>query len=95
MSYNKKAHLQTNIEAIKIAFALDREARKATGEERAILQQYSGFGGIKCILNPTQTEKDKEYWTKSELDLFPLVADLHQSPFGQFTRKRHPSAPFP
>jgi N12 class adenine-specific DNA methylase len=78
MSYNKKAHLQTNIEAIKIAFVLDREARKATSEEHAVLQQYSGFGGIKCILNPTQNESDKVYWTKSELDLFPLVANLHQ-----------------
>jgi hypothetical protein len=78
MAYNKKAHLQTNIEAIKIAFMLDREKRKATEAERAVLQQYSGFGGIKCILNPTQTEKDREYWTKSDLDMFPMVADLHR-----------------
>ncbi|MDR3338991.1 MAG: N-6 DNA methylase, partial [Candidatus Symbiothrix sp.] len=78
MAYNKKAHLQTNIEAIRIAFALDREKRKATEEEKAILKQYSGFGGLKCILNPTQTEADKAFWTKSEVDLFPLVADLHK-----------------
>jgi hypothetical protein len=78
MSYNKRAHLQTNIEAIRIAFSLDKEKRRATGEERAILQQYSGFGGIKCILNPAQTEADKAYWTKSEVDLFPMVADLHK-----------------
>jgi hypothetical protein len=78
MAYNKKAHLQTNIEAIKIAFMLDREKRKASEAERAILQLYSGFGGIKCILNPTQTEKDREYWTKSDLDMFPTVADLHR-----------------
>jgi N12 class adenine-specific DNA methylase len=78
MAYSKKAHLQTNIEAIRIAFALDREKRQATEEELAVLRQYSGFGGLKCILNPTQTEKDKEYWTKSEMDLFPMVADLHR-----------------
>jgi hypothetical protein len=30
MSYNKKAHLKTNIEAIRIAFTLDREKRRAT-----------------------------------------------------------------
>jgi hypothetical protein len=77
MSYNRKAHLQTNIEAIRIAFTLDRENRRATGEERAVLQQYSGFGGLKCILNPAQTESDKAYWTKSEADLFPMVAELH------------------
>ncbi|MDR1552602.1 MAG: hypothetical protein LBS69_03945, partial [Prevotellaceae bacterium] len=61
MAYNKKAHLQTNIEAIRIAFALDKEKRRATEVERSVLQQYSGFGGIKCILNPAQTEADKAF----------------------------------
>jgi hypothetical protein len=78
MAYNKKAHLQTNIEAIRIAFTLDREKRRATDAERALLQQYSGFGGIKCFLNPADKESDKGYWTKSDLDLFPMVADLHK-----------------
>jgi hypothetical protein len=77
MSYNKRVHLQTNIEAIRIAFALDREKLKATEAERAILRQYSGFGGIKCILNPAQTESDKAYWKQSDMPLFPLVMDLH------------------
>ncbi|MDL2262885.1 hypothetical protein LJC11_05230 [Bacteroidales bacterium OttesenSCG-928-I21] len=71
-------HLQTNIEAIRIAFVFDREKRSATETEHGILQQYSGFGGLKCILNPTQTEPDKAYWTKSEVDMFPLVANLHK-----------------
>jgi IS1 family transposase len=75
MAYNKKAHLQTNIEAIRIAFTLDKEKRRATEAEHAILKQYSGFGGIKCILNPIQ---DKACWTKSEIDLLPMVSDLHQ-----------------
>ncbi|MDR3226349.1 MAG: DNA methylase [Prevotellaceae bacterium] len=78
MSYNKKAHFQTNTEAIRIAFTLDREKRKPTDTEAAILKQYSGFGGLKCILNPTQTELDKAFWTNSEINLFPLVADLHK-----------------
>ncbi|MDR0796912.1 MAG: N-6 DNA methylase, partial [Tannerella sp.] len=78
MSYNKKAHLLTNTEAIRIAFALDREERRATEEERAVLRQYSGFGGIKCILNPAEKETDKAYWTKSDMELFPLVVNLHR-----------------
>ncbi|GHT79356.1 hypothetical protein AGMMS50262_22910 [Bacteroidia bacterium] len=78
MAYNKKAHLHTNIKAIKIAFTLDREKRNATDAERVLLQQYSGFGGIKCVLNPAQNELDKAYWTKSEMDMFPMVADLHR-----------------
>ncbi|MDR1593461.1 MAG: SAM-dependent methyltransferase, partial [Prevotellaceae bacterium] len=78
MAYNKKEHLQTNIEAIRIAFALDKEKRRATEAERSVLQQYSGFGGIKCILNPVQTEADKASWKKSDVDLFPMVVDLHK-----------------
>ncbi|MDR3247020.1 MAG: DNA methylase [Prevotellaceae bacterium] len=78
MAYNKKAHLQKNIEAIRIVFTLDREKRKATDAEQTLLQQYSGFGGLKCVLNPAKTEADKAYWTKSEMDLFPLVTDLHK-----------------
>ncbi|MDR1668123.1 MAG: SAM-dependent methyltransferase, partial [Bacteroidales bacterium] len=78
MSYNKKMHLKTNMEAIRIAFTLDREKRRATEAEREILQQYSGFGGIKCILNPAGKESDKGYWTKTDMELFPMVADLHR-----------------
>jgi hypothetical protein len=78
MAYNKKAHLKTNTEAIRIAFTLDREKRRATGAEREVLQQYSGFGGIKCILNPAEKESDKGYWTKTDLELFPMIADLHR-----------------
>ena len=78
MAYNKKSHLLTNIEAIRMAFALDHEKRRATETERAVLMQYSGFGGIKCILNPVQTEADRAYWTKTDIDLFPLVAGLHK-----------------
>ncbi|KAA6299855.1 MAG: hypothetical protein EZS26_004004, partial [Candidatus Ordinivivax streblomastigis] len=78
MSYNKRAHLQTNTEAIRIAFTLDREKRRATEAEQAVLRQYSGFGGIKCILNPAEKESDKAYWTKTDLELFPAVADLHR-----------------
>ncbi|MDR2127076.1 MAG: hypothetical protein LBP63_09640, partial [Prevotellaceae bacterium] len=78
MAYNKKAHLKANTDAIRIAFTLDREKRRATGAEREVLQQYSGFGGIKCILNPAEKESDKGYWTKTDLELFPMVADLHR-----------------
>ena len=77
MSYNKKAHLQTNIEAIRIAFTLDREKCRATEAERAILGQYSGFGGLKCILNPNEKESDKAYWTQTDMPLFPIVSELH------------------
>ncbi|MDR2145870.1 MAG: N-6 DNA methylase [Tannerella sp.] len=77
MAYNKKAHLFANMEAIRTAFTLDREKRRATEEERNKLKQYSGFGGIKCVLKSTE-ENHRTDWTKSEMDLLPLVADLQQ-----------------
>ncbi|MDR2951316.1 MAG: N-6 DNA methylase [Prevotella sp.] len=77
MSYNKKAHLRANIDAIKIALILDRENRPATDAEIQVLQQYSGFGGLKCVLNPASTLADTDAWAKSELELFPLVSELH------------------
>jgi len=77
MSYNKKAHLRANIDAIRIALTLDRENRTATGAELQVLQQYSGFGGLKCVLNPAATLADTASWVKSEIELFPLVSELH------------------
>ncbi|MBK5719537.1 N-6 DNA methylase [Dysgonomonas sp. Marseille-P4677] len=77
MSYNKKAHLRANIDAIKTILNLDRENRQATGAERQILQQYSGFGGLKCVLNPAASLADTASWAKSEIELFPLVSELH------------------
>jgi len=70
--------LRQNIDAIKLALRLDKEHRKATPEEREILAKYSGFGGIKTILNPADKPEDIERWSKSEVELFPLVQELHE-----------------
>ena len=51
MAYNKTEHLRRNIEAIRRAFALEREQRAATPEERDVLRAYSGFGAIKEVLD--------------------------------------------
>nr|WP_239063857.1 N-6 DNA methylase [Bacteroides sp. 51] len=78
MSYNKRTHLRQNIDAIKLALRLDKEQRQATPEEREILAKYSGFGGIKAILNPANKPEDIQRWSKSEVELFPLVQELHE-----------------
>jgi N12 class adenine-specific DNA methylase len=78
MSYNKRAHLRQNIDAIKLAFMLDKEKRQATPQEREILSLYSGFGGIKAILNSADKPEDIQRWSKSEVELFPLVQELHE-----------------
>ena len=77
-SYNKKEHLRANIEAIKTVFTLHREQRTATPEERMILAAYTGFGALKCILSPANTMEDIARWNKSEVELFPLVMELHR-----------------
>ena len=78
MSYNKKAHLRANIDAIKLVFALDKEQRPISNDEHQTLLQYSGFGGLKCVLNPANSLADVGQWAKSELELFPMVAELHK-----------------
>lgn len=75
-AYNKKAHLRANIEAVKIAFTLHREKRAATAEESQMLKQYSGFGGLKCILSPASVDSDIEKWN-SDKELAPMVRELH------------------
>lgn len=78
MAFNKRVHLRDNIDAIKTAFLLEKEQRTATPEERTILEKYSGFGGIKAVLNPVGHPGDERHWIKSKLDLFPLVIELHE-----------------
>ena len=78
MAFNRKQKLRDNIEAIRTAFILDRENRTATTEERAILQRYCGFGGLKCILNPAKELTDAVRWAKSDLELFAPTVELHR-----------------
>lgn len=78
MSYNKKAHLRANIEAIKVLFTLEKEQRRVTEIEQDMLMDYTGFGGLKCVLNPVNSLADTVHWAKSELELFPMVAELHR-----------------
>ncbi len=77
MSFNKEKHLRANIEAIKLAFQLERENRNPTNEESEALKLYSGFGALKCILNPAESLSDVAHWPNSEVGLFPLVTELH------------------
>jgi N12 class adenine-specific DNA methylase len=78
MAFNRKAKLRDNIEAIRTIFELDKEKRQATPEEKDVLSRYCGFGGLKCILNPATNLSDTVRWTKSDLELFPMTAELHR-----------------
>jgi hypothetical protein len=78
MGFNKKEHLRHNIDALKVVFRLEKERRAANQTEQKLLLQYSGFGGLKCILNPVENEIDINHWRKTEHDLFPITRELHQ-----------------
>ena len=78
MGFSKRQHLQLNIDALRIAFKLEKEKRQATVGERLLMMRYSGFGGLKFVLNPINNEKDINHWRKSEHDLFPLTQELHR-----------------
>jgi len=78
MGFSKKEHLQNNIEAIKVVLTLEKLKRQPNAEELHKLQKHVGFGGLKCVLHPANSFDDIEYWSSSELDLFPLVSELHR-----------------
>ena len=51
MRYNKKKALADNVNAIETALAVHSQGRQATDSEKKTLALYSGFGGIKEVLN--------------------------------------------
>lgn len=51
MSYNKVKSLTDNVTAIETALAIREQGRTATDTEKEALSRYSGFGGIKDVLN--------------------------------------------
>ena len=58
MAYNKRKHLADNIAALEQLFM--RPDTCVTEEGRNVLKAYSGFGGLKCILNPAEKDTDIE-----------------------------------
>ena len=75
MAYNKRQKLQDNIEAIRIAFQVEKDSRRATAEEKAALRKYSGFGGLKFILNDVDRP---ERWSQSDRPFLPMVKELFE-----------------
>lgn len=51
MGYDKLTSLMANVEAIETAVNIYVQGRTATTDEKEILSRYSGFGGIKEVLN--------------------------------------------
>lgn len=76
MAYNKRKKLQDNIEAIKMAFGAERKGG-ISDTEREVLKKYSGFGGLKFILNPASSEADKQSWKQTDQTYFDLTRELY------------------
>ena len=76
ISYNIKQKLQDNIDAVRTMFRLVEECRISDPPEREVLRKYSGFGGIKCILNYTKGSSDISQWAKADQRLYPLAMEL-------------------
>lgn len=74
MGFSKKQHLLNNIEAIKLAFEIEKAKRLATASEKEVLSLYSGFGGLKFILNPNDISK----WKTSDRDFYQSTQELLQ-----------------
>ena len=79
MSYNKLKSLVANVEAIATAMKIRIDDRQATDEEKEVLSRYSGFGGIKDVLNigTEHTVSDDVAETAESMDsLVSSVRDL-------------------
>ena len=79
MAYNRLKVMHDNIEAIRLAFRLGVAGRSAqNAEERKILRDYAGFGGLKCILNDANELADAAKWSKSDIELFAPTVELRR-----------------
>lgn len=77
MGFSERQHLQWNIDALQIAFRLEREQRRASEAEQLLMKQYSGFGGLKFVLNPADNPTDIKQWKDYERRLFDKTRELH------------------
>lgn len=78
MAFSKREHLRLNTEVLRMVFRLEKEKRHATESERSVLMQYSGFGGLKFVLNPADHPADIKQWKEYEQHLFSPTQDLFQ-----------------
>ena len=77
MAYNKRQKLSDNIAALRVAFAA-AGGQQVSEEDRDLLKRFSGFGGLKFILNPCDKEEDKSRWTQSDQPYFDATRELFQ-----------------
>ena len=70
--------MRDNINAIRCALQIGVEKRAPDPIERVVLGRYSGFGGLKCILNDAEYLEDAYKWSKSDIELFAPTVELRR-----------------
>lgn len=90
MAYNSLHKLRGNITAIEIALKW-QDGQSLTEADIASLRAYSGFGGIKAILNPIAP---KEKWaadgvSEADLNLHGDIMRFHQLLMANYSGKKY------
>ena len=73
-----KVRFQKNVDALRTLFQIDKENRAATREEKAVLAEYSGWGGLSAAFDEKNESWQKEYALLKEL----LPEEEYQSAIG-------------
>jgi type I restriction-modification system DNA methylase subunit len=72
---NKSDRMQSNLDALTLAFELAGQGRKAKGTEVEVLSGYTGFGGLnEVLLDPLAGTA----WTPATQRLRSQVSALHE-----------------
>ena len=77
-----------NIEAIRTLFKLEQEHRGATAEEKQVLSQYVGWGGLADAFDP-----GKDSWAKEYAELKGLLSEDEYSAARSSTLNAHYTSP--
>ena len=83
-----KQKFARNIEAIRTLFKLEQEHRGATAEERQVLSQYVGWGGLADAFDP-----DKNSWAKEYAKLKGLLSEDEYAAARSSTLNAHYTSP--
>jgi hypothetical protein len=77
MGFSKRLHLQQNIDALRIAFKLEKEKRQATVGERLLMMHTADLAVLNSF-EPYRKRNRHQSLEKNEHDLFPITQELHQ-----------------
>jgi len=82
---------KANVGAIRLLKALEAESRDATGEEKAILARYVGWGGMPGIFEPEYRRRPE--WNQTAQELRRLLSDEEYESARASTPNAHFTSP--